>query len=384
MNILLYDFLNSYIQYDLVFYLQKLGHKCNNVSYKKEVDKYNDDVFTVRMESDLKSGEYDLVLTTNFWPIVSKVCNNHGIRYVSWFFDSPPNLPTSECMEYSCNKIYFFSRADFEEYRSLGLDNVFYLPLAVNMKRLDGIKTDYCKFESEVSFVGKLYQSMLPAFKIHMDEYQKGYIDAVAQAQMKIYGAYLIDDLITESFTDSVRKRYKSLSENAIQFTRKELAWAVISYVTNLERMTLLRILSGRHQVRLYTYELSEDEKRMLPNVEYCGSVSYLEEMPQVFRASRINLCPIIKANKTGIPLRALDVMGAGGFLLSSYQPELYEYFIDGEECVMYTSIEDAIAKSDFYLNNDDLRRKIAERGKEKIRSNFRYEDRIDVLLSEG
>ena len=103
--------------------------------------------------------------------------------------------------------------------------------------------------------------------------------------------------------------------------------------------------------------------------------------MTQVFRAIKINLCPVIKANKSGIPLRALDVMGAGGFLLSSYQPELYEYFIDGQECVMYTSIEDCIDKADFYLKNDDLRKSIAIAGKERIKSEFRYEDRIKVLL---
>ncbi len=383
MNILLYDFLNSYIQYDLVFFLQKMRHKCNNVSYRTEVDKYNDDAFTARMESDLKEGKYDLVLTTNFWPVVSKVCNSHGIKYVSWFFDSPPNLPTAECMEYPCNRIFFFSRADFEEYSALGLDNVFYLPLAVNIDRLDALKTDYCKYESEISFVGKLYPSMLPVFKTHMNEYQIGYLDAVVKAQMTIYGAYLVDDLITEAFAENVRNRYKSLSEKALQLTRKELAWAVISYITNLERLSLLRLLSGRHQVRLYTYNLSDDEKRMLPKVEYCGPVSYLEEMPQVFRASKINLCPVIKANKSGIPLRALDVMGSGGFLLSSYQPELFEYFIDGEECVMYTSIEDALEKADFYLENDDIRKQIANKCKEKIRTDFRYEDRINVLLGD-
>ncbi len=383
MNILLYDFLNSYIQYDMVFFLQKMGHKCNNICYGTEIDKYSDDTFTTKMESDLKESDYDLVLTTNFWPVVSKVCNKHGISYVSWIFDSPPNLPTPECMEYSCNRIFFFSRADYEEYRSLGLENVFYLPLAVNVDRLDAIKTDYCRFESEISFVGKLYHSNFPEFKVYMDDYQKGYIDAVVKAQMTVYGAYLVDELITETFADSVRRRYKSLSEKALQPTRKELAWAVISYITNFERMSLLRLLSERHQVKLYTYKLSDDEKRMLPKVDYCGAVSYMEEMPQVFRASKINLCPIIKANKSGIPLRALDVMGAGGFLLSSYQPELYEYFSDGEECVMYTSIEDALEKADFYLRNDDIRKRIANRCKERIRADFRYEDRIKILLDD-
>ena len=383
MNILLYDFLNSYIQYDLVCFLTKAGHNCNNVPYRNSIDKYDDDTFTARMESDLSQGTYDLVLTTNFWPVVSKVCKNYDIKYVSWFFDSPPNLPTTECMDYACNEIFFFARADYETYKKLGLTNVHYLPLAVNVDRLNGIRTDYCKYESEISFVGKLYESMLPSLCSHMDDYQKGYIDAVVNMQMQLYGAYIIDEAITDEFTDKVRRRYKSLSDTAIQVTRKELAWAVASYVTHLERMTLLRLLSHGHTLKLYTYGISDKEKELLPNVEYMGPVDYLNEMPQVFRASKINLCPVLKANRSGIPLRALDIMGCGGFLLSSYQSELYEYFIDGQECVMYSSIEDAIEKARFYLAHDDLREAIARTGYARIEEAFRYEDRIEALLGE-
>ncbi len=383
MNILLYDFLNSYIQPDLVYYLEKMGHHCTNVLYRQNVDKYNDRTFMERMERDLRSTHYDLVLTTNFWPVVSKVCKAKEIKYVSWFFDSPPNLPTAECMEYECNRIYFFARADYEKYKAMGLDNVYYLPLAVNVDRLSKVSANSKKYGGEISFVGRLYESMLPALVAHMNEYQKGYIDGVVKTQIQLYGGYIIDDVITEEFAEDVRKRYRELSDKAIQVSRMELAWAVASHVTHLERMTLLSVLSGRHQVKLYTYKLSDEEKQLIPRVEFCGSVDYLQEMPQVFVASKINLCPVLKANRSGIPLRALDVMGCGGFLLSSYQSELYEYFLDGEECVMYTSLEDAIAKSDFYLAHEDLRLQIAAAGRARIEEAFRYEDRIDTLLSD-
>ncbi len=382
MNILLYDFLNSYIQYDLVCYLEKAGHKCANVLYREGVDKYEDEKFTARMEKDLSEGAFDLVLTTNFWPVVSKVCKKHDIKYVSWFFDSPPNLPTAECMEYECNRIFFFARADYERYKALGLTNVYYLPLAVNVERLSGLQVDEKKYGCEISFVGKLYESILPAMMSHMDEYQRGYIDGVVKTQLQLYGGYIVDDVITEEFAESVRRRYRELSEKAIQISRMELAWAVASHVTHLERMTLLSVLSGRHQVKLYTFNLTDDEKRILPNVEYCGSVDYINEMPQVFAASKINLCPVLKANRSGIPLRALDVMGAGGFLLSSYQSELAEYFYDGQECVLYTSLEDAIAKADFYLSHEELRQQIAAAGRARIDEAFGYEDRIEALLS--
>lgn len=382
MNILLYDFLNSYIQHDLVFFLEKAGHKCNNITYRKELDKYNDDAFTANMENILKEGHYDLVLTTNFWPVVSKVCNNHGIKYVSWFFDSPPNLVSTECMDYTCNRIFFFARADYETYSAMGLTNVYYLPLAVNTDRLSAIKTDYNKYSCDISFVGKLYQSMLPALMSYMTDYQKGYIDSLIKAQLQLYGAYIVDEIITEEFSQTVRDQYKSLSDTAIQVSKKELSWMVASHVTHLERMTLLKILSSVCNVKLFTYELTDEEKNILKNVDYCGSVNYLSEMPQVFRSSKINLCPVLKANRSGIPLRALDIMGCGGFLLSGYQSELYEYFIDGQECVMYSSIEDAVEKALYYLKHENERAKIALGGLENIKNNFRYEDRIDILLS--
>ena len=117
--------------------------------------------------------------------------------------------------------------------------------------------------------------------------------------------------------------------------------------------------------------------------MEFCGPVDYMTQMPQVFAASKINLCPVLKANKSGIPLRALDIMGCGGFLLSSFQPELYEYFEDGTECVMYTSLQDAVEKAAFYLQNEELRKQIAAAGVARIERDFSYEDRIEKLLGE-
>ena len=136
--------------------------------------------------------------------MVSKVCKKHDIKYVSWFFDSPPNLPTAECMEYECNHIYFFARADYERYKALGLDNVYYLPLAVNLERLSKVRVDQARYGCEISFVGKLYESMLPALMSHMDEYQRGYIDGVVKTQLQLYGGYIVEDVITEEFAESV------------------------------------------------------------------------------------------------------------------------------------------------------------------------------------
>ena len=103
--------------------------------------------------------------------------------------------------------------------------------------------------------------------------------------------------------------------------------------------------------------------------------------MPCVFRYSKLNLNPTLKCIQSGIPLRALDIMGAKGVLLSNYQPELAEYFENEKDLILYESIEDAIDKADFYLRHEDLRREIALNGYQKVKESFSYPERINTLF---
>ena len=111
------------------------------------------------------------------------------------------------------------------------------------------------------------------------------------------------------------------------------------------------------------------------------GPVKYLDEMPCVFRCSKLNLNPTLKSIQSGIPLRALDIMGAGGVLLSNFQPELAEYFEDGQDLILYSSMEEAVDKASYYLQHDELRKILAENGYRKVKEFFTYPDRIQKML---
>lgn len=101
-------------------------------------------------------------------------------------------------------------------------------------------------------------------------------------------------------------------------------------------------------------------------SLHYSGSLDYATEMPYAFHYSKINLNPSLRIIQTGIPLRAFDVMGAGGFLLSNWQEELAEAYTDGVDLALYDSIPDAIEKAAFYLAHDDIRRQIVQSGRQK------------------
>ncbi|MCM1541732.1 MAG: glycosyltransferase, partial [Blautia sp.] len=147
--------------------------------------------------------------------------------------------------------------------------------------------------------------------------------------------------------------------------------------ITHLERIFLLEQMGELYKTHFY----STEPYRFATAVRSCGPVKYHTEMPGVFRYSRLNLCPTLKSIQSGIPLRALDIMGAGGALLSNFQPELAEYFENEKELILYESMEDAFDKADFYLKHEELRKKIARNGYRRVCRDFSYPDRIRKMF---
>lgn len=104
--------------------------------------------------------------------------------------------------------------------------------------------------------------------------------------------------------------------------------------------------------------------------------------MPFVFAHSKINLNISLRSITSGIPLRALDVMGCGGFLLSNYQPELNDYFSNGVEYAYFDSPEDLLTKTDYYLSHPKERADIATNGHARVVRDFSYEHQLEQIFS--
>ena len=147
--------------------------------------------------------------------------------------------------------------------------------------------------------------------------------------------------------------------------------------IAEVERRRALIELSKRYHVNVYS---NSDVSDML-RIQYCGSVDYWSELPQVFRMSKINLNFTIPNIKSGIPLRVWDVLGAGGFLMTNYQAEIPYYFKEGEDLVCFDGINDLCEKAGYYLSHEDERRAIAENGYRKVKEHHNYIERINTML---
>lgn len=377
MKILFYD-MGSYTYQDFLSCLKEEGHTCKTVYYHFP-DKFKDDFFCERFTHYIKSNDWDVVISVNFFPLVAQLCHEHHIKYISWCYDSPLEERLSDYFDYETNYIFLFDRIETAQYRAAGCTRVFHLPLAVNTDRLDSLRFhpgQIAAYSSDISFVGQLYQSPLETLLYSADDFVKGYIEGALQAQLRIYGYYIIDDLITDNLLDAINASFRKIGQNSLSLNRRGLSYAIATDVTHLERSFLLEQLGERFDTRFYTSKPCE-----LNNARICGPVKYASEMPCVFRYSRLNLNPTLKCIQSGIPLRALDIMGSRGVLLSNYQPELAEYFENETDLILYDSMEDAIAKADFYLKQEDLRRQIALNGYRKVKKYFTYQDRIRELF---
>ena len=381
MRLLIFEWAGGTFTYpDIIEYFNNKGIGYNTVSYNfRNINE--DEFFEYRFGKELNKG-FDAVFSVNFFPLVAKCCNKAGIKYVSWSYDNPLDIPQIEkTLGLPVNHVFMFDRIQVKKYRDLGFDNVNHMPLAVNCRRLDAVKLsgkDIDDYGADVSFVGRMYESMYSKFAQYMDEYCKGYIDAVIAAQSKVYGYYMVDDMLNEGIMKHINEYFKELDPDTDFFLSKEaLSFAMGSEITRRERIIILNILSKRYKINLYSWDYNE----LLGNVNYRGTCDYITQMPKIFKASKVNLNINLRISQSGIPQRVLDILGCGAFLISNYQPEIDENFVNGEEVVMYDSVEDACEKAIYYIENVNERERIAKNGYAKVRELFSYEKQLGEIL---
>ena len=381
MKILIVD-IASYIHKDMMEAAIKLyGRDSVDELYYmfKGKDVFHNDEFETLFRRRMAMAVYDCVMSTNFYPVIAALCHDKGLPYIAWSYDTPMNLLPCDEMKYDTNIIFLFDRLEVQKYRDLGYDRFFHLSLAVNTERYDTFSCSD-EYRGDISFMGKLYRSQLPFIKEGLSPELTGYIDKIVMLQRKTYGQFIVDDLISQPIIDEFNRQYRECGKD-LQIIKEQLSYAIAEYVTYLDRVVLLEMLARRYDTHLYTYEIGDAERQILKNVKIHGPLDYHSNMAVMFKSSRINLNGSMRAAKSAIPMRALDIIGCRGFLLSAMQPELAECFENGKEVVLYRSEEEAVELAGYYLAHDEERLKIAAAGYERAKKDFRYEDRFKKMF---
>lgn len=231
----------------------------------------------------------------------------------------------------------------------------------------------------DVSFIGSMYRkNSYDEIKDMLPDYVRGYFDALMKLQMEIYGENYIDGMLTAEIIDEL-SRYFRIEKSERSFSNISLIFSttVLGFkIAQLERYKLLGALSKRYDVSVFT----DDENADFVLAHNMGPVRYWDESPVVFYNSRINLNFTIRNIRSGIPLRVWDILAAGGFCITNFQPELVMYFKNGEELVWFEDEADLVKKVGYYLSHEDERKRIALNGQKKVRELHNYDVRLRAI----
>lgn len=333
----------------------------------------------------IAAGKYDFVFSFNYFPVISIACNACRVKYVSWTFDSPFIQLYSNTVGFPYNYVFIFDRGTCEDLWNQGINTVYYLPMAAPVDRYDTYTMSDNKrnfYRIQISFIGSTYWEKKHRLYDKLEgisEYTRGYLEGCIQTQKRVYGKFLLEKaLIPEIMEDMLKHCPLVINEDGFE----RLEWVYAHYflarqVTALERMEILDLLSQRYRVDLYTYDKTPE----LSKVRNRGTAEVEEEAPVIYRCSQINLNISLRSILTGIPLRAFEIMGSGGFLLSNYQEDYEKYFKQEEDYVYYTDYEDLQQKVEYYLSHEKERKEIAENGYHKIKEGHTYQKRVETIL---
>ena len=360
----------------------KLGYEVVEVS--QELLNYDvDEAFAEYLEKELSKKAYDFFFTVNYFALISAVCQKCQVPYVCWSCDNPLISMYHKSVFNDCNRIFLFDMTNVLEFQGMGAKHVYHLPLAVDTDRIDHLlnqASDLDLYRGDVTFVGSLYEkNSYDKMKYTMPDFLQGYFEATMEAQKDLQGVNIIDRMLTPEILMQLEQYFKleksedSLSDLNLIFSVTTLGFKI----AQKQRRSILIELSKHHDVSIYTNSDTSD----LLRVNYRGGVDYWTEMPKVFNQSKINLNMTIPNIKSGIPLRCFDVMGAGGFLITNFQAELPMYFKNGEDLVYYTCQQELYEQVAFYMKHDSERKKIAQKGYEKVKKEHSYELRINEIL---
>ena len=344
---------------------------------------------TTAIANALLADHYDYMFSFNYFPVAAMAAKACRIRYVAWVYDSPYAQLYSETVHYPTNDIRIFDRAEVEHLQNLGVKTVSYLPLAADTDYYNSIHVeDGKKYKADISFVGSLYleSNMQLYHRLEaLSDYDKGYLEGMIQAQKYLYGQNILEELLIKDHKLLERiEAVSPLSPHPDAFASKEWYYAnfyLYRKVTAYERMDVMTMLSEKYDMKVYTHTDDSNMKNLACSdalkKALCPPVDYYTQAPYVYKNSKINLNITLRSIGSGIPLRAFDIMGCGGFLMTNYQSDMFEFFEPDKDFVYYIDYDDLLAKVEYYLSHDEEREAIARSGYAKVKKNHTYQHRI-------
>jgi len=341
-------------------------------------------------EMELTVGRFNpqVVFSVNYMNGLAEFCHKSNVDLVCWEVD-----PTTDRLK-ACTApadrahIFTYRRANVSEFAEAGFRNVEHLFLASDTEKrspphLSPDEKD--TYGAPLSFVGSSMIDNAHTCKNIFLSYYKAYLGGDHDAVGK--GMSLLEEVLSEQRRD--------LSRYVIPELLREQSPGFLNYIAGIGDahdpfMLVGEIAAAEKRVNylagLHAFDVrvwGDEGWRMAEpyGVTYMGSAGHTNEINKIYGASRINVDINRLYQMDIIPMRIFDIMACGGFVLAEQSDDLGELFEIGREIVTYRTLEELVAKTEYYLNHGDEALEIAQRGREAVIKNHTISTRVRYML---
>lgn len=364
---------------DICISLSRLGQKVTKFSFPEEI---NSREFVILSEINrnslvevLQKKEYDFVFSTPYIHEVSMFCNVLGVLYLSWTMEYPTMDLLRDSVQNPCNCFFISDKAEIERLQKKGIENVFYLPPAAGgAERKEKEEKKY-----SVSYIGKVMEAdenSIFSSQSPLTIESRGYLDGLVHCQRVVYGMNLLDSAIPANVVSELARKYPlqiplGVTEDLRNLYLKK--W-IYNRVSSQERIILLQ--GNDKEVTVF----SKDEN-MHKFFSKTKVINEETERTKIIEDSKINLHIMDRQIQDGFSLNVMEIMACGGFLLCNYCPAMEEFFVPDEDYVYFEDETDLKKKIEFYLQDEEERKRIAKNGFEKVQKEHLIFHRIEQML---
>ncbi|MCH5262952.1 MAG: glycosyltransferase [Lachnospiraceae bacterium] len=365
----------------IIFALDRMGYEVE--MYPKPIEELKGNEEQERqLEIFIKSAKVDFVLSNVFSREAARVTNQLELKYAVWCMDSPSFPAWVPEAEYDNCYLFYFDYREYELKKQSGLKNVYHLPLATDIVwsgQLVITDEETQKYSCNMSFVGGLYSDNPydRMFSIFPADMQEAFIELIEKSAFVWDGQDRLH--MPAELVQAVRQKCPQIFYPCVMPDEYFLRTYLLGRkLTNVERTLLMELLSERFDIHLYT----RDTEIVPEGVRRFPEIPALKGAPKVFYSSKINLNITLRSITSGVPARVFEVMGVGGFVLSNWQEEIPELFVEDKEIVTFKTPEELVDKADYYLKHEDKRTRIAINGYRRVKEQYTYEHRLNKIIS--
>ncbi len=313
------------------------------------------------------------IFSINYFPFISLFCDRMNIMYLAESVDCPVLQIFHESIKSKVNKVFLFDKMQCLSIQKENPGGVFYMPLGAPCERVAELLGDSTSYAYDVSFVGSLYKEKNPFLNLKLSSENKLHFDKLVNKQMeeKRSGLDYLDDNIQADDIDIIKKSTRDFQSSTDLVMNMDKYIVLNEYlaphIAYIERVDILNSIAdciGNGKLHIFTGSQADELSDGIINHGVAKSFS---QMPHVYRNSKINLNITMRAIRTGLPQRIWDVMACRGFLITNNQDEIKDFFIPGVHLETYDDKEELLEKIQYYLEHEDIREKIAQKGYEEV-----------------